>query len=500
MRQKATRAVVYGRNSSAKQKSIDEQLAENRAAAKANGWTVVDELDDPVSASRYATKVRKNWARLLELLPTVDVVILWEPSRGDRSLASWVSFLDRCREHKVRIHAVTHQRTYDPANARDYRSLAEDGVDSAYESDKISARVRRAKAAAYAVGRPAGKLDYGYVRVYDMTTAPPRYLRQEPHPRQSTVVAGIFDDLALGESLYAIAAKLNRDDVPTYRGGRNWRPGVVRGIATNPIYRPHPDSPQHGCLVRKGQTYVGTWPPLVTEATWQAVQRVLGTDDPTARRRRKDSAPGQVRYLLSASSQLLTAPCGSPVIGHPDRPGRSAHYLCRDDGCASVQMVEADEYLSQVVVGRLSRRDARHLWVADDTAARKAADELARLRGELDEARASFYAPGGISAVALAGKENALAPLIADAERRARPAGAPLAALKLIDAAKVGKDTVRPLWDSLPVTAKREVIGGLFSSLRLGPVTTRITRWTTPEERFAIVADRISHEWRRSPR
>lgn len=108
--------MIYSRNSSAKQKSIDDQQAANRAATELNGWTVVAELDDPSSASRYATKVRRNWARLLELLPTIDVVVLWEPSRGDRTLATWVGFLDACREHCVRIHAVTHNRFRSFAN------------------------------------------------------------------------------------------------------------------------------------------------------------------------------------------------------------------------------------------------------------------------------------------------------------------------------------------------------------------------------------------------
>src|SRR4051794_14622903 len=102
------RAVPYSRNSSARQKSIDEQDAENLAVASVNGWTIAEVLSDPSSASRYATKVRKNWAQLVELLPSIDVVILWEPSRGDRTLSSWASFLDACRANGVRIHATSH--------------------------------------------------------------------------------------------------------------------------------------------------------------------------------------------------------------------------------------------------------------------------------------------------------------------------------------------------------------------------------------------------------
>jgi hypothetical protein len=159
-------------------------------------------------------------------------------------------------------------------------------------------------------------------------------------------------------------------------------------------------------------------------------------------------------------------------------------------------MPEVDEYVTRLVVARLSKRDARHLWAADDAATRAAADELARLRAELDDARASFATPGGISAAALAMKESAMEPAITDAERRSRPTGVPLAAIKMIDAAKFGKDRVRPTWDGLPLLGKRDVITGIFVSLTLGPITDRITRWTLPEERLAIVADRVTHEWR----
>ncbi|MGH3681234.1 MAG: recombinase family protein [Natronosporangium sp.] len=492
------RAVIYGRSSTANEKSITDQLAENRAAAAGNGWTVAEELSDPTSASRFATKVRANWARLLELVPDTDVIVLWEPSRGDRTLASWIAFVDRCRQHGTRLHATSHRRTYDPANSRDYRSLAEDGVDSSYESDRLSERVSRGKRAAYAAGRPSNRLTYGYRRVYDTTRTPPAYLRQEPHPAQARIVRRIFRELAAGHTLHMVTKRLNDDGVATAGGARYWRPNVVRDMASNPTYRPHPDNPKRGCLVRNGTTYVGTWPPLATETQWQAVATTLGATSEAHRKARKDSAPGRVRYLLSTSFRLMTSPCGGDLLGFPDRPGRRAHYACRRDGCASVAMAEADEFVTRLVVARLSRPDARDLWVADDQAARDASEELARLRAELEEARDSFAAPGGISAAALAKKEAAMAGPIADAERRSRPAGAPLAVLELIDAAAFGAQKVRPVWDRLPVTARREVVSWLLE-LRLGPVAVRVTVHTPPEERLAIVADRITVAWRSGP-
>lgn len=492
--QSATAAAIYGRNSSAKQKSIDDQQAENRAAVEANGWTVAAELDDPSSASRYATRVRKNWELLLALLPDIDVVVLWEPSRGDRSLASWATFLDACREHHVRIHAVTHQRTYDPRNPRDYRSLAEDGVDSAYESDKTSQRVRRGQASAAAAGRPHSPTTFGYTRRYDPVTR--TFLEQVPHPEQAPVVRDIITSVGRGTPLHQITHRLNAAGTPTHRGGAVWYHSTVRGIASNQAYRPHPDDPARGIRVHNGALHVGQWPPLVTESEWQAAQAVLGGNSATARRARRDSAPGQIKYLLSGNTAVMTATCGSALAGFPNSAGRGATYGCKADRCASAPMPEVDEYVTRLVVARLARKDARRLWVADDAASRAAGEELRRLLAELEEARQSFYRPGGISAEALAGKEAAMTPAIEDARRRSQPAGVPLAALELMEAAKFGAERVRTTWDAFPLPAQREIIARIFDRLTLGPATVRLTRWSSPAERLEVVANRISHEWR----
>lgn len=485
-------AVSYGRSSSAKQKSIDEQLADNRAACDANGWRVVAELSDPISASRYATKVRENWATLLEMLPKVDAVVLWEPSRGDRDLESWAGFLNRCRLHSVLIHAVSHGRTYDPRNARDYRSLAEDGVDSAYESDKISARVRRGHAASAVAGRPHAPVTYGYLRRYDPETR--EFIAQVEHPEQADVVRDIIGSIAARKPLHAICVRLNRAGVPTPRGARAWRPATLHSIALNPAFRPHPDAPEKGCRSHLGELYPGQWPPLVDEATWQEARRVLGANSEAVRKQRRDSAPGKVKYLLSGNPRIMQAPCGAHLVGFAKQTGRSAQYSCDGDRCASAPMADVDQYVTELVIARLARNDARVLFVKDDTAAEQAAEELARLEDELATARASFAAPHGITAESMAAKERAMAPAIEDARKRAQPTGTSLALLKLIDAAEFGETHVRPAWDDLPLPAKREVISTVFRRLVLGPATERMTRWTSPEERTRIVMSRVTAE------
>jgi site-specific DNA recombinase len=493
--QPSTMAVTYSRNSSAKQKSITDQREVMSGTCAENRWQIVAELDDPSSASRYARKVRENWTALLDLVPTVNVVVLWEPSRGDRTLSSWATFLDLCRDHSVQIHAVSHQRTYDPRNPRDYRSLAEDGVDAAYESDKTSQRVRRGKRASAAQGKPNGVVTYGFSRRYDTTTTPPTYIDQIPHPGHAAVVRDIITSIAGGETVSSVSLRLNHAQVPTARGSAVWYASTIKNIAINPTYRPHPDDLGRACRMDQGVAYPATWPPLVDEATWQACQHALATGDHRELARRRASPPGRVKYLLSGSIRVMTAPCGGKLQGYPLRPGRSAYYICEADQCTSAGQVEADEYVTQLIVARLSKRDARHLWAADTGDARKAAAELARLRADL-AANETAYENDEISAKLAGARERKLGLEIADAERRAQPAGAPLAALKLLAAAKLGRDRVRPTWDSFPLLSKREVIAGIFDALVLGPVTTRITQWTSPEERLDIVSERITHEWR----
>src|SRR5690349_10188493 len=125
-----TGALTYGRQSLGNDKSIAEQLELGVKRCAAEGWDHAGEYSDRISASRYATKQRDDWPRLLDALtrPDVGVLWLWETSRGDRKLSSWAAMLETCRDKSVKIFVETHGRLYDMANARDWRTLADDGV------------------------------------------------------------------------------------------------------------------------------------------------------------------------------------------------------------------------------------------------------------------------------------------------------------------------------------------------------------------------------------
>ncbi len=218
-------------------RSIEEQNKANRDECTRYGWEITAHYKDPgLSASRFATRERPEYRRLLADINVgkLDVVVLWESSRGDRELAGWARFLNACRENGTRIYITTHGRLYDMANGRDWRNLAEDGVDSGYESEKTSIRVRRTVAAKMQAGEPFGHCPYGYEREYHPRTRELIEQRPSKEPAgpgdnrmtKAEIVLYIFLSIAKGIPVNQIRRWLNEQGIPAPEG--SWRVGHGR--------------------------------------------------------------------------------------------------------------------------------------------------------------------------------------------------------------------------------------------------------------------------------
>ena len=231
-------------------------------------------------------------------------------------------------------------RTYDPANGRDRRSLLEDAVDSEFESGKISARLKRAAAANAAAGKPHGRAPYGYRRRYDERTR--KMIAQEPDPVEAPVIRELFERVKSGHSLRSIALDL--------RGARHPHPtGKIFLRSTCACWRRPRRTPACGCTTRMAdggrghspqpgtpgvQVVKGTWEPLVSEATYRAVQRIL--TDP----KRTTTRPGRAKHLLS--NIAVCDVCDGPIFVS-FRSGQTT-YQCRK-GCVRVQKETSSSWL-----------------------------------------------------------------------------------------------------------------------------------------------------------
>jgi DNA invertase Pin-like site-specific DNA recombinase len=263
-------AAIYDRVSkdpTGRQRSVEKQEDANRRVCADNDWLLREDdvyTDNDRSASRFATKRRPDWDRLRSTVADgrYHVVVLWEVSRGDRDDLGWLGFLHLCRRLGVWIHIESHGHTYDPRKRRDYKTLAEEGLDSADESERISERIRGDVAANARRGMPHGVAAYGYRREYEVDAGGRRRITgQLPDERPRTAVAsdgtetgyttaGIVREICrrvlAGETRLGVARDLNDRGVPSPRNGkRGWTDTTVRDIATNPAYaglRVHQDT------------------------------------------------------------------------------------------------------------------------------------------------------------------------------------------------------------------------------------------------------------------
>lgn len=348
-------------------KSPDQQHGEMAAEASRRGWLLHASAyrDDNRSASRYARKTREGFLGLMSDLQTgqfgAQILGIWESSRGSRKTSEWLELIDLCKDLGVHIWVLTHNRVYDPNNARDRRSLREDASDAEYESDKTSERLLRDVRANAEKGRPHGKNIYGYQRIYDMTTR--GLLEVVEHPEQGPIVKEAAARVLAGETFYAIAKDYNRRGIPPRRAAfkakreqLGWTAPAIKQMLTMPAYA--------GKRQHQGEI-IGdaVWPPLIEPATWGKLQAIMSP----AHRKRTNDWPAV--HLLTG-----IAVCGVCGVGtrvgkqnagrvQYDKQGKALRrkfyntYLCSGTpGKTGFHVAIKEEFLDKIVVDVLLAR------------------------------------------------------------------------------------------------------------------------------------------------
>lgn len=389
-------------------RSVSRQLAELTDAAADEGLRVGRVFVDPdFSASRYRRRERPDYAALLDHIRAGDCRVLGilEASRGSRDLTEWSTLLDLCRKLDVRIWIRTHDRVYDLSRRRDWRALADEGLDAADESEKISERTRSGKRKAAREGRPPGRLAYGFTRTYDSTG---RFVAQLPHPDQAPVVAEMVRRVASGEALFSIAADLNARGI-TMSGGSPWAGRLVRQTVLRPAYA--------GRRVHRGED-VGTaaWAPIVDVDQWRRAVAVL-----TRPERRSTTRGTALTHWLTGAVACGRCHRGRLVAKTQGASGRPMRYACGSCGKLFVAGRPLEEFVEAVVLRRLARPDALAVFQAraDDTAVKRAADTIAALRKRLDE-HYDEAAKGKLSARGLTVVEGRILAEIGEVEAKAQ--------------------------------------------------------------------------------
>lgn len=462
-------------------RSPDEQHADNQRAATALGVRLGQPyVDNGRSASRYATKVREDYGRLISDLASgrfrADLLWLWESSRGSRDVGEWVTLITLCAKSGVQIHVTTHGRTYDPRNNRDRRSLLEDAVDSEFESGKISDRAKRAAAANAKDGKPHGRCPFGYVRRYDPVTR--RLVAQEPGA-DAPLVRELFARLEKGHSLRSIARDWETRGVVNGKG-TPFTPAHLRTMALTRAYcgeREHTPGRKGGASTGTPTEVVqGSWEPLVPRTTWLAVQHLLSAPE------RRTSRPGRGVHLLSGIGRCGV--CGGKLAVRI-KDGAEV-YVCHKKGCVRVGKAQLDRLAEQAITGYLSRPDVYEVMAdrGEDQELTAARTAVAEVQAELD-ALADDVGAGKLSLTLAARAEPKIIARLEAARTREAALSTPNQLRGLI---APGKDVARR-WKLLPMESKRAVARIVLAPDLLGEL--RLLRTTVPGRTTVPVKDRV---------
>jgi site-specific DNA recombinase len=210
------RVAIYARFSSEMQdkRSIDDQVVLCRDFARQHGWTFIDAYPDyAVSGSsvhgRFAFERLVNDAKAGRF----DIILAEDLDRLSRNQADIALFYERMTFVGVKLWTVL-----DGEIAEIHIGLK--GTMSALFLKALSQKIHRGMAGRVRNGKNPGGLCYGY----RVTSLGEREIVEE----RAAVVRRIFRETIQGRAPREIAAGLNRDNIPSPRGG-NWNASTING-------------------------------------------------------------------------------------------------------------------------------------------------------------------------------------------------------------------------------------------------------------------------------
>lgn len=211
-----TRVALYARYSSDRQneRSIEDQFAVLTRHAEARGWNVVLTFSDAaISGAAMANRPGLNAALFAAQAGGFDTLLAEDEDRIARNLEHQAAIFNRLSDLGVAIATLNN-------DAIGIEQVALKGLLGELYLKNLSQKTRRGMQANAAAGRATGSRLYGY--------------RSEPGgamaivEAEAEVVRRIFQAYADGETPRAIAEALNRERVPSPRGGL-WNASTING-------------------------------------------------------------------------------------------------------------------------------------------------------------------------------------------------------------------------------------------------------------------------------
>ena len=322
------------------------------------GWTPVEYIDNDVSATNG--KHRKDYERMLADIRAgvIGAVVCWDLDRLHRRPIELEAFMALADERRLKLATVSGDCDLSTAQGRVVARLK--GDVARHEVEHMSERQRRKAQQMAEQGKPKWRNAFGYrpdgSRQLDPITAP--------------LVAAAYASVLAGGSVSDVARSFNE-------AGCYGLTGVPWSAKTASLFLRK--ARNAGLRSHNGEIVgPGTWPALVDETTWRAVQSVL-------------NAPGRAPGRKSVRRHLLTGVlgcgrCGGYLSGKTTSQ-KIFVYECKSCHGVSIRGEYVEPLLIGIVSGRLAMPDAVDLLRAechDETRAEALRLERNRLTTELE--------------------------------------------------------------------------------------------------------------------
>ena len=440
---------------------VERQRADCVQLARTLGWSVTETFTDN-DVSAYSGKPRPEYRRMLDELKggTVGAVLAWHTDRLYRSIPDLSELIEICDAHGIEIRTcrageVDLSTPSGRLSATMFASIAR------YEVERSAERIRSAKEEQARQGKYRGGVrPLGY-------TADGLHLNEPEAERIRKAAA----DLLAGASLMSTARAWNDVGFTTSQG-KKWTATSVRRILTRA---------RNAGLVESRGKIVGPaqWPAIYDQDTLSAIRTIVA--DPSRR--------SYVSYARrnQGAGIYRCGKCGAPMrVQHSSsRTKRRRYYQCAAGYHVSQTLEPLDEFVSALVIERLSLPDAESLFTSDRSVD---VSDLRRQRAEIQARKdelAGLFAVGDIDGSQLRRGSGEMQARIDTLDKTLAAAreSSPLAGVVLSE--DVGKQ-----WDSLSADVRGKIIDALMSVIiePLGPGRAR--------RKDFHVSERIRIEWK----
>lgn len=289
MHDTAIPAVIYARFSSHKQdeESIEQQVAECTAYARAHGYKVIDIYADSAISGRSDRRPQFQRLKRDAEKGKFTAVIAYKSSRIARNIMNALTFEFELQQKNIVLHYAKEDFGNDAAGKFMKNIMM---ATNQFHSDNMGEDIKRAQKHNALQCRANGRASYGY-----KTGEDGRFVLDE---QTAPVVLEIFRRVAAGEAYIEIADDLNARGIPTGSGAK-WNKSSFQTLLRNERYR--------GVYIFGNIRIDGGMPVIVPDDLFAEVQEMI-IKSKTRHRRNADG-------VFALTGKLYCGECGERMIG-----------------------------------------------------------------------------------------------------------------------------------------------------------------------------------------